>query len=249
MRVALVSYINTWPFVWGLEESGEYELILDIPSRCMSHFENGKAEIALVPVGTLTQTTVPHQIIPGYCIGAKKRVETVVLLANDPLDQLQAIRLDPESATSNLLVQVLGKYHWKINVQYFSRENPIPEPLPLVGDVCIGDKVFTLRSRYSYCVDLAQAWYAFSGKAFPFAIWIGKPDLSPQQIESFVKALKKGIDSLSNPSSLSSVSLNPDYVAHYLKEVIDYHLDGEKLESFSLFKNLVKDVASVHLHK
>lgn len=242
MRIALVSYINTWPFIWGLEKHPEYILLLDVPSRCLTYFQKGEADIALVPFGALIDTSLSYQLLPYFCIGAKKRVETVVLFSNSPLSELTTIYLDPESRTSNLLIQILCHHHWHIKPQFLYRETPTPISQPHTGNVCIGDKVFTLQSHYEYCYDLAEAWYQFTGKGFPFAVWIGKKELSSLQIQPFLKALESGIRDIPNHPLPLNHHVKAEYIYYYLTEVIDYHLDEEKLQSMALFRNLAKKI-------
>ena len=58
LRISAVSYLNTFPFVYGLKQSGlltNFDLSLDVPSMCAEKLKNGQADIALVPVGALPE--------------------------------------------------------------------------------------------------------------------------------------------------------------------------------------------------
>ena len=53
INISAVSYLNTLPLIYGLNNSSLSEIInlnLDYPSICAEKFLSGKADIALVPI-------------------------------------------------------------------------------------------------------------------------------------------------------------------------------------------------------
>ena len=53
-KVSVVSYLNTFPFIYGLRESGldkKMDMSLDIPSVCAEKLIANKVDVGLVPVG------------------------------------------------------------------------------------------------------------------------------------------------------------------------------------------------------
>ena len=53
IRVSAISYLNSIPFVYGLENSpllSEIELSLDIPSECAQKLFDNKVDLGLVPL-------------------------------------------------------------------------------------------------------------------------------------------------------------------------------------------------------
>ncbi|HNX78938.1 MAG TPA: hypothetical protein PKJ24_03600, partial [Prolixibacteraceae bacterium] len=56
-KISLISYLNSRPFLYGLEKSPdkeEMELILDYPSQTAAKMLSGQVNIGLVPVGSLS---------------------------------------------------------------------------------------------------------------------------------------------------------------------------------------------------
>ena len=77
LKISAVSYLNTYPFVYGLQQSGlldKFKLELDVPSVCASKLKNNQADIALVPVGALPDFD-QYELTSCYCIGAVNQVK------------------------------------------------------------------------------------------------------------------------------------------------------------------------------
>ena len=156
----MVGYYNTFPFLYGLKQNDSYNLILDIPSKCMDYFDRGEADIALVPVAALLERT-DYEIVTDYCIGCIGAVRTVSLFSNDDLEDITKIYLDKDSRTSQLLVKTLCENSWNIlpsfeecNVRNLNSKELNSNEAVLM----IGDKVFELEDSYKYNYDLGVEW-------------------------------------------------------------------------------------------
>lgn len=81
IRVSVVSYINSYPFIYGIMNSDLMEKIVltdGIPAVCALNLINNQADLGLVPVAMLP--LLPNnEIIGNYCIGAVGPVKTVLL--------------------------------------------------------------------------------------------------------------------------------------------------------------------------
>lgn len=108
-RIAAVSYLNTIPFIYGIEHEGNLraELLLSPPAVCAKNFAEHKADIALVPAAAVP-SLADADIVTEYCIGAAGPVRTVVLLSGGPIETVRRVFLDAHSLTS---VQLAG-YLW-----------------------------------------------------------------------------------------------------------------------------------------
>jgi len=116
----MVGYHNTLPFLHGLRAQADaYDLILDVPSECLSYFDRGEADVALVPIGALLVHD-DHRVITDYCIGCVGAVETVCIYAHRPIGELDKIFLDSDSRTSQVLTKILCRNHWNIDVEFFA---------------------------------------------------------------------------------------------------------------------------------
>ena len=227
-RIALVEYLNTLPFSEGLRLSGlenEMEVHRVTPAQCAVLFQEGKVDICLCPIGAL-EDMPPHEICGNFCIGADGDVETVVLLSHVPIHQIEKVRLDHESKTSNKLVQILADRYWQTNWKYYFDQQ---EKQPL-SCVMIGDKVFAQKKTYPFKHDLAGEWKAMTGLPIVFAVWIAKTGVPVEIIQELDKAFQLGIDFIKTPEAGIE-----EWQKKYLLNNISYTLDRRKKEAMQLF--------------
>ncbi|MDQ3015177.1 MAG: menaquinone biosynthesis protein [Bacteroidota bacterium] len=230
-RMALVEYLNTFPFSIGLRLSGaDHQLEIEhvTPSECARLFKEGKVDISLCPVGALDE--LPDYEISGmYCIGADGVVGTVVLLSNIPLEKITSVRLDSHSRTSNQLVQILAEHHWKQSWSfYFDDEKNLPETC-----LMIGDKVFEQKAHYKYKYDLAEAWKEMTGLPIVFAVWITRPGIPKEVMDTIDHAFETGMEYIGSKESILE-----DWQKEYLLNFISYPLDHDKLKALRLYRSL-----------
>ncbi len=237
-RLALVEYLNTWPFSEGLRLSGldqQLELHRVTPVQCALLFQEGKVDISLCPVGALEEMP-PCEICGDFCIGADGDVETVVLLSHVPIHQIEKVRLDDHSKTSNKLVQILADRYWQANWKYYFDDQ---EKQPL-SCMMIGDKVFDQKKNYPYRNDLAGEWKAMTGLPMVFAVWIAKPGISKEVIQDLDKAFKLGIDFIRSDEAGIQ-----DWQKKYLLNNISYSLDRRKREAMQLFLQYADNLVAI----
>ena len=159
-KVSCVSYLNSKPFIYGIENSellhhGEIELSLDIPKRCAEKLIMKEADIGLVPVATLALLD-EYQIISKFCIGAVGAVHSVCLYSDVPLHEIDSIILDYQSLTSVNLTRILCKHYWKISPEFIQGDKDyINDISNQKAGVIIGDRTFQLLDRYRYTYDLS----------------------------------------------------------------------------------------------
>jgi chorismate dehydratase len=243
IKISLVSYLNSRPFLYGLEHyklQTELDLALDIPSVCARKLMEGEVDLGLVPIAILPKLS-EHYIISEYCIGAEGKVGSVMLYSNVPLAEIKNVLLDYQSYTSVTLVRVLAKFFWKINPEWTPAtadfENNIDEN---TAAVIIGDRTFGLENKYLYSYDLSEEWQKFTGLPFVFACWVANKKLPESFINEFNKALKYGMD---NRQALITELVNskvyPTNIDVYLNETIKYDFDDSKKKALDLFLNFV----------
>ena len=74
-RIAAVSYLNTIPFIYGIqhEDNLRAELLLAPPAGCYANYAEGRADIALMP-SAMIPTLKSTNIITDYCIGSSGNI-------------------------------------------------------------------------------------------------------------------------------------------------------------------------------
>ncbi len=145
LKISVVSYLNSKPFIYGLEHSdlmNEIDLQLDIPSTCAQKLMDGIVDIGLVPVAIIPKLKEAH-IISDYCIGAVGKVASVCLYSEVPLNEIKTILLDYQSRTSVTLVKVLAREHWKISPEWQNASENFENSVSgTTAAVIIGDRTF-----------------------------------------------------------------------------------------------------------
>ena len=99
IKVSAVSYLNTLPFLNGINNSKVVDLMnlsLDIPSDCAMKLLNEEVDLGLVPIAILPQLKDYH-IVSDYCIGAEGDVDSVALFSDVPLNEIENVYLDYQS--------------------------------------------------------------------------------------------------------------------------------------------------------
>lgn len=248
VRITAVSYLNTLPFIYGIEQvaarvpSAQVLLSLAVPSECARAAANGATDIALVPAAAVPSIpgTLSPEIITDYCLGAEGAVDTVALLTDTPLEEVRTVYLDSHSRTSVELVKVLARELWQIDPAWIHAAT-IEEHLPLrEGEaiVAIGDKVFGIQPNVRYKYDLALEWQRLTGLPFVFAVWVACSDSGKEFAATLNDALRDGVAHIGR-SITDTVHRDRDYdydtAYDYLTNRIKYDFDTLKRKALQLF--------------
>ena len=256
IRISAVSYLNSLPFVYGLNHSSlkdECEISLDIPSLCAEKLISRKVDIGLIPVAAIPQVANAN-IISDYCIGANGKVKTVCLFSEVPLNEIKTVLLDYQSRTSVMLTKILAKEYWKINPEWVNAEAGFEKKIKgTTAGVIIGDRTFSLapspspfgeQSRVLLAYDLSEQWKKFTGLPFVFACWVANKDLPATFIAEFNSALKNGLDNIDKTlEEFPPAVISKTAAKKYLTENISYDFDEEKKKALELFNQLSKNLS------
>ncbi|MFI3286593.1 MAG: menaquinone biosynthesis protein, partial [Rikenellaceae bacterium] len=237
-KIAAVSYLNTIPFIYGIEHEGNFsaDLLLLNPADCAQAFASGEVDIALVPAATVP--TLPlAEVVSGYCIGASGEVRTVVIVSDDPIDQVKRIFVDSHSRTSVQLAGYLAKHRWNIDPEWieFSDLKQLSQAEDGDAFLLIGDKVFEHEDEFDYTYDLAQEWMALTELPFAFAVWVARKGTSYEVIDALEQALEFGVEHLYEAilEYRADESVVESY--QYLSENIDFLFDAQKRKALNKF--------------
>lgn len=245
IRISAVKYANTYPFIYGITETGfDQKVILetDHPAECAEKLINRNVDIGLIPVAALPLVK-EHYIITDFCIGAYGNVRTVLLLSNCPFEEIRNIYLDYRSRSSVSLTKVLAKYSWKREFRW-NNTSKVFDFLNIGRDeavVLIGDQCFEYENSFRYKTDLAMEWKNFSGLPFVFACWTANKRLDNKFIEEFNEALKSGVNNIDAVVEKfgKSGTITGEILKTYLKENIDFIFNEEKKKGLKVFLELM----------
>lgn len=245
IRISAVKYANTYPFIFGLTETGfDKKIILttDHPADCAEKLISGKVDIGLIPVAALPLMKESH-IITDYCLGAYGKVRTVMLLSNYPFEKIKTINLDYRSRSSVNLAKILAKNSWKREFRWNNTSEkfdfmniPVNEAVVLIGDQC-----FEFEEKFKYRIDLAEEWYNFTGLPFAFACWTSNRRLDKKFLHAFNDALGTGVSNI--PVVVEkygrSGTIRGNDLLIYLTKNMDFDLNDDKRRAIKLFLELM----------
>ncbi len=241
VRVCAISYINAVPFVYGIKHAGQslgVDMLLDTPSKCVENLTNGSCDIAIVPIASLLWLD-NVDIVTNYSISACKKVRSVELLSDTPLNEITDIYLDEDSRTSAMLVRILCRELWGISPRFHAFEYGSSTLSPKYGEgyLTIGDKVFSLEHSFKYNHDLAAAWWDLTSLPFVFAVWVARKGTSSNAISMLDSALNYGISHIEEAINERVSLIDKDCAYDYLTNYIEYSLNSDKLQAIELFLN------------
>lgn len=250
-RVSIVSYLNSRPFLYGLQNSAisaDIDLSLDIPSKVASKLAFNLADIGLIPVGALEDLD-EYQVVGNYCIGSVGKVKTVVLASDVPLDEIDTILMDYQSRSSVLLAKVLAKFFWKKSFNWENTCNNF-QNVSIQGKtagVVIGDRVFDIENKFRYIYDLSEEWYNFTKLPFVFAVWAANKKVNATFENNFNQALAFGIDKMDEIIRNEQIHYPKVDIAGYFAQNINFGLDIEKRAGMKKFQELAQKLELAEL--
>lgn len=248
IKISAVSYLNSLPFIFGLENyenfSKQIDLQKDIPSVCADKLINNNVDIGLIPVAEIRKIKKPF-VISNYCIGAVGKVETVLLLSDVPVNEIKRVFLDYHSRTSVNLLKILFKKHWKRKVDYIVAEKGFENKISdKTGGLIIGDRAFLYSEKYKYVYDLSEEWTKLTKLPFVFAAWVSNKKINEDFVKEFNSALEFGLKNKKHVINIYKSENNNSKIdiEKYLNSNISYFLNSEKRKGMELFLKLLRRI-------
>ena len=238
MKISVVSYLNTLPFIYGLDvfpTLEEIDLCLSSPVVCAKRLIDKDVDIGLIPIVSIDKVADAN-IISDYCIGSDGDVDTVCLYSDVPISDVSTILLDYQSNTSIELLKVLLREYWHISPNLVNSQEGFENHISgEIAGLAIGDKAFGLNNRFPYIYDLSYIWKELTGLPFVFAVWVSNKSLPDDFIKIFNMALAYGIHNIKQVVKENSTFLSNHNLYNYLTNRISYDLDEKKKDAMNLF--------------
>ena len=251
IKISVVSYLNSSPFIYGINQSdikNEIKLSLDIPSVCADKLINGNIDVGLIPVADIFLVK-NAQVISDYCISASGKVRSVMLYSDVPLNEIKTILLDYQSRTSVQLLKILSAEYWNIDPEFKNAYEGYEVNITgSTAGLVIGDRALKLKNIFKYSYDLSEAWFELTSLPFVFACWVSNKKLTDSFIESFNNALRFGVNHIDEVVSENrNEYISEVEIKKYLNENISFSLNSEKKKGMELFFNYLKKENSLQL--
>jgi len=253
MKIAAVSYLNTKPFLFGLENHPvreKIEILREIPIECFRKFQRNEVDIGLVPIGGLHQLDEYH-VVSKYCIACTGKVQTVCLFSDVPIEKIQTVLLDFHSVTSVLLTKALVKNYWKMSTHFKHTKAEFESGIKgETAGLIIGDRAIEAKNRFKYCYDLGETWHEWTGRPMVFAIWVSNCIHESMFESEFNDALNFGLKNLDlvikNNMAFNSNGFD---VANYLRNSIEFNYDTQKQEACQFFLEITREFVECTLEE
>lgn len=258
LQVGWINYANCSPLLLQIQEhlpDAGIELRHGVPAELNASLSEGRIDVCISSSIEFARHADTYLVLPGHCIGSDGAVQSVLLLANRPVEELGGERLlvTAESATSVVLLQILLARNWGLEGCTVERTSlPWQQALATAPAVLlIGDTALraALANEAPYCYDLGACWRKMTGLPFVYALWQvtqHAADTKLEQLASLLHLLDSARDHLqqqvltlaarAGESRWMGVERLADYWQH-----ITYRLDERHLAGLDLFYRLAAD--------
>jgi chorismate dehydratase len=241
-----VSYLNTWPLVWGFlhgAERGLFDFQFDLPARCAAALASGEADIGLVPSVELDPLGL--DFLPELGIACDGPVRSILLISKCAFGRIRTIGVDSASRTSVALARILL-------AERFGCEPVMMPRLPVLDDMLaefdaalvIGDPALRLvPEELPYlALDLGAEWVAWTGLPMVFAVWAGRREvLTPAVSAAFSASYSWGRSHMDDIVRQAAERGFPEALASdYLNRHIVFELSNRHLRGLDLFRQFVR---------
>ncbi len=250
LKVGAVSYLNTKPLVYQLEERAPaIRLVFDLPSRLADGLATGELDVALIPSVEYLQDP-SYTIVSDACIACRGPVLSVKLLSRVPCSEIESLALDEGSRTSVALARILLSEQYGLS----PRLEPLPigaQPAEVKTDavLLIGDRaIHPPGGSFTEVLDLGEAWCRWSGLPFVFAMWTARPNVRIGELGAALEGARdQGVRRLEEIArdQASSVQLEVAQCLHYLRDNLYYYLGEREWRGLQLFQHHAKKLQLV----
>ena len=247
IRLGAVSYLNTRPLVYGLEnQEARFALRFDVPARCAELLHANEVDLRLIP--SIEYPGHDYRIVPGVSIASDGPVASVAIFSKVPTERIRSLALDTSSRTSVALLRVLCARWFEIAPRLV-RMAPDLDAMVRECDAAlvIGDNALFANHEAVGLekVDLGEEWIGMTGYPFVYAFWAGRPGvIGPPDISALQDARDRGLSA----TATIGRELFPEDAQKaaradlYLRENVKYALGEREIAGLRRFYALAADV-------
>jgi chorismate dehydratase len=197
LRLGAVSYLNTGPLVYGLDEQTErFQMRFDVPSECARLLHENRVDLGLIPSIEYLRGE-DYRIVPGVSIASDGPVASVALFTKMPAASIRSIALDSASRTSVALLRILCALAFGIEPALVTMPADMERMLVSCdAALVIGDNaLFADHAGLGLTkIDLGAEWARVTDLPFVYAFWAGRPGIvSDGDVRALNDAPAKGV--------------------------------------------------------
>lgn len=260
LRISIVEYLNTAPLVWGFTngpQRDKHELSFTVPSQCAEALRRGDADVAVIPA--IEYQRIDGVVaLPDMAIAAKDVVRSILVVAKRPIEQARRVALDTSSRSSQALVRLLCRHHWRIAPEFIDAQ---PDVTAMLDDadaaLVIGDSALRVALEPQqalpdypvvYLYDVAHEWREMTGKPCVLALWVARRGVvTPELVADFLASKEYGMSRIGEIAAAAAqkLELPAEALAAYLRENVDFSLDTENQAGLALYYRLCAEAGLI----
>jgi len=185
MRLGRIPWINCYPVYAAIDRglvACEAELITGTAAELNDLLAAEQLDLSVVSAVEYARNAAAYHLLPDLAITCDGPVHSVLLFSRRPVEHLSGapVLLSASSRTSVLLLELLCR-RWQVRPRFATVRAEAADLDSLVGfpheaALVIGDAALHLAAagRYPFVVDLGEAWKAWTGLPFVFAVWAAR---------------------------------------------------------------------------
>lgn len=201
MRLGRIGYVNCYP-VYGAIDRGlvaaPATLVTGTPAELNDRLADGRLDVSVISAVAYAQRAEEYELLPDLAISSDGPVRSVLLFSRRPPEALGGARVlvSTASRTSVQLLDLLARDRWGVA---FTTENAPAERADLErlaatrhdAVLVIGDAALLLSAAraYPFVIDLGEAWKAWTGLPFVFAVWAARRAVDRRAVRDVHRAL------------------------------------------------------------
>jgi len=244
-RLGAVSFLNAKPLIDGLDTDPTINLISDVPARLPGMLDEGRVDVALVPVIDLVRPDRQWQIISDSCIGCDGETLTVRVFSRVAPERVRTLHVDGDSHTSVALARIIWRevHGVDLTIIPFRGTEGLAEceAVLLIGDKVVNNTLLD----YEIETDLGSCWKSLTSLPFVFACWAGRRDLHGD-VAGLARRLSRARDSGVAAAKMIAADLGPGLgwpvtlAERYLTARLKFTLGDRQREGLARFLALAK---------
>ncbi|MCS7046580.1 MAG: menaquinone biosynthesis protein [Gemmataceae bacterium] len=229
LRIGAVNYLNTKPLIYDLDRlAPEAELILDFPSCLADHLEEGRLDVALIPIIEYFRAGT-YRLVPEICIASHGPVLSVTLFSRCPPTSIGRVALDAGSRTSAALAQILLRERWHVRPEICQLPlDARPDDVDADAVLVIGDRAMhACLPGFAHAIDLGQEWQEWTGLPFVYAAWAVRDGVNLGPVaDALREAKRRGLANIGPIAAREAklLGLDPGFCRRYLSNIIRFDL-------------------------
>ena len=201
MRLGRIGYINCYP-VYGAIDRGAVsmpaELVTGTPAELNELLVAGELDVSVISAIEYARHAKDLVLLPELAISCDGPVQSVALFSKAPVARLDGatVLVTASSRTSVALLELLCRDVWRVRPRFAQARAEASDldslaGLPHDAVLVIGDPALLLAARatYPHRVDLGEAWKAWTGLPFVFAVWAARRAANPAAVGAVHRAL------------------------------------------------------------